>query len=226
MKLTDEQRAMVEANMGLVGWAVSRWGRHLPTTGRGYTQDDAYQDATFGLMRAVVGFDPDKGFRFATYASAWLQQSIVRGQGTFEGLSHRRIEAGTDTPEDHRKVVSLDSPGTGDTDEGATGEIERLAAEGDMAEAAIHGLEVRDLWIETLARRNEVCRDTIDRILWDVMFDVSDDRPRHAKLAACAERVGRSHELMRRRWHRICQRLTEPADGTPTSSLDRPARMG
>src|SRR5690606_27186842 len=89
-RLTDEQRRMVADNIGLCGWAVQKWARSLPDEfGQGYTQADAYQDATLGLIRAVQKFDPTKGYRFATYASMWLRNGIQEGMGRYNGISYR-----------------------------------------------------------------------------------------------------------------------------------------
>lgn len=40
---------------------------------------DICQDGALGLQRAADGFDPDRGFRFSTYATPWIKQAMQRG---------------------------------------------------------------------------------------------------------------------------------------------------
>jgi RNA polymerase primary sigma factor len=68
----EAKKQMVSANLRL----VIHWARRYQD--RGVDMIDLVQEGTFGLMRAVEKFDWERGFKFSTYATWWIRQSLQR----------------------------------------------------------------------------------------------------------------------------------------------------
>lgn len=66
------KEALVNHNLRLVVNIAKKF------VGAGVPIPDLVQEGNLGLMRAVELFDPDKGFRFSTYATWWVKQAVTR----------------------------------------------------------------------------------------------------------------------------------------------------
>ena len=80
----DAKERMIRANLRLVVHIARAYQR----ADHGLTLADLVQEGTFGLVRAVEKFEPQRGLRFSTYATIWIRQSISRSI-TYKGRAIR-----------------------------------------------------------------------------------------------------------------------------------------
>src|SRR5688500_19985680 len=73
-KAGDEgaRQRLIEKNLRLVVSVAKKY------RGMGLPFEDLIQEGNIGFMKAVVKFDPDRGWRFSTYATWWVRQAVQR----------------------------------------------------------------------------------------------------------------------------------------------------
>lgn len=198
-RLTADQQAMVEANVGLVGFFLNRW-----KTPAGQW-DDAYQDGLIGLMRAAQKYEPLKGFTFSTYAQHWIRAGLQKGERAFEGRTFRAAQDGRG---EWHPTVSLDAELDGLDDRVTLGDAV-LVDDTDPADEATTSVLLTQLEARAKSHRFDridraIIRDLFDPRRLDVALTERDER--------LADRFGYSREMIRQRRRRLQSLLRSWSD--------------
>jgi RNA polymerase sigma factor (sigma-70 family) len=185
---SHEHWETVQANLGLIGWQVRRM--RLPSD----EAEEAFQDGLIGLLRAAEKFEPERGFKFSTYAIFWIRQAIDRGRSERLGANYRRSIRTNST---YEAPLSSDELRTTD---GAT--LDMLLVDGDI------GPEASATLVAAVRRLTEACLDELD-------LDILRATYLGDRLDDVAERHGVSRSTVRNRILRLRRRSGLGEDTTP-----------
>jgi len=120
----DAKERLINSNLRLVVSIARRY------QGQGLTLGDLVQEGTLGLIRAAEKFDWRRGYKFSTYATLWIRQSIQRGLAN----SGRTIRLPVHIEQRERKLAKVERELTARLAQDPTDEEVAAAAGMEVAE--------------------------------------------------------------------------------------------
>jgi len=136
----------------------------IATKIKGLSFLDRIQEGVFGLMRTIETFDPDRGFKFSTYATWWIRQAIMRAIAKQGALIRKPAYI-------HEKIRRIRQLEADFAAEGRTISDEELAEELGMPKEKVR--EIRTAAMPTASLESLVDEDKdreLKNILGDPMF--------------------------------------------------------
>jgi RNA polymerase primary sigma factor len=225
----DAKRRLVISNLRLVVTIAKRYAHG------GQPLLDLIEDGNLGLIRAAAKFDYRKGFRFSTYASYWIKQSIKRGIASqsrairipvhIHHLINRYVRVEEQLRKDGQatddqsmsealevsvrrvKLVRALIVGIRDADPGASADaLQRLAADPmNRGHGSPESMVTLQLENEEMANLFERCLNPREQEVLKLRFGLDDGEPK--TLGEAGERVGVSRERVRQIEKRALQKL-------------------
>lgn len=180
----DSTVTLATDNLGLAGEAATSHKAFNAV----YDWDDAYQDASIGLLRAAETWDPNGPLAFSTWAWPRMRAAIREGKGWVEGRSYRRH------PEWH-PAYRLDEPADPDGES-----FTEPASPVDVETEALS-----EVWLNQIA-------DTIRAVCNAQDLPVAETVIAGGSFAEAAEAAGISRQAAHQRWKRIAARCSKHKD--------------